>query len=76
MLTDIEIARSAKMRKIVSIANELDIPEEYYNLHGKYIAKVSHQYLNELDFKKRWETNNGYSYYPLHLQEKEKQLLA
>jgi len=52
MLTDIEIARSAKMRKIVSIANELDIPEEYYNLHGKYIAKVSHQYLNELDFKK------------------------
>lgn len=51
MLSDIEIARSAKLKKIDLIANELDIPEEYYNLYGKNIAKISHKYLNELNFK-------------------------
>jgi len=51
MLTDIEIARGAKLKRIDLIANELDISEEYYNLYGKNIAKVSHNYLNELKFK-------------------------
>ncbi|PNR92801.1 formate--tetrahydrofolate ligase [Petrotoga sp. 9PWA.NaAc.5.4] len=52
MLTDIEIARAAQLKKITNIANELDIKEEDYNLYGKYIAKVSHNYLRKLDFKK------------------------
>ncbi|WP_126992799.1 formate--tetrahydrofolate ligase [Thermosipho globiformans] len=40
MKTDIEIAREAKLEKITKIAEKIDIPEEYVEPYGKYIAKV------------------------------------
>ena len=43
MLTDIEIARSAKMRKIVSIANELDIQKNiiiFMEIYCKGISSI------------------------------------
>jgi formate--tetrahydrofolate ligase len=40
MKTDIEIAREAKLEKITKIAKKIDIPEEYVEPYGKYIAKV------------------------------------
>ena len=41
MKTDIEIARSIKMRKITEIASELGISEENVEQYGHYMAKVS-----------------------------------
>ncbi|BBE31485.1 formate--tetrahydrofolate ligase [Tepiditoga spiralis] len=52
MLTDIEIARKAKLEKIDNIAEKLNIPEEYYNNYGKHIAKISNHYMKELKDKK------------------------
>ncbi|MBB6062551.1 formate--tetrahydrofolate ligase [Thermosipho japonicus] len=40
MKTDIVIAREAKLEKITKIAEKIDIPEEYVEPYGKYIAKV------------------------------------
>lgn len=40
MKTDIEIAREAKLEKITKIAEKIDIPEDYVEPYGKYIAKV------------------------------------
>ncbi|MBE6008517.1 MAG: formate--tetrahydrofolate ligase [Lachnospiraceae bacterium] len=48
-LTDIEIAQQAKMDVINTIADKLDIPDEYVENYGKYKAKVDYRYLqNEL----------------------------
>ena len=48
-LTDIEIAQQAKMEVINTIADKLDIPDEYVENYGKYKAKVDYRYLqNEL----------------------------
>lgn len=41
MLSDIEIAQSAKMKHIGEIASKLDIKEEEIEYYGKYKAKVS-----------------------------------
>ena len=49
MLTDIEIAQKAKMRKITDVAKELlDIHEDDLENYGRYKAKVSFSYLNKL----------------------------
>lgn len=40
MLTDIEIAQSTKMKRIVDIAKELGIEEDEIELYGKYKAKI------------------------------------
>ncbi len=40
MKTDIEIARSVKMRRITDIAEDLGIPEEKVAQYGHYMAKV------------------------------------
>jgi formate--tetrahydrofolate ligase len=40
MLTDIEIAQSAKMRPIVEIARKLDLGNDDIELYGQYKAKV------------------------------------
>ncbi len=40
MMTDIEIARSVKMRNIVDVASDINIPEEHLEQYGKYVAKV------------------------------------
>ncbi|MFN4224652.1 MAG: formate--tetrahydrofolate ligase, partial [Fervidobacterium nodosum] len=49
MLSDIEIAKSAKLKDIRQIAFSLGIPEERLKLYGNYIAKVDHRYLKELE---------------------------
>lgn len=40
MLTDIEIAQKAQMKKITEIANMLEIDEDELELYGKYKAKI------------------------------------
>ncbi len=52
-LTDIEIAQQAEMKVINTIADKLDIPDEYVENYGKYKAKIDYRYLqNELKDKK------------------------
>ena len=41
MLTDIEIAQNAKMKKITEIAAELGVSEDYLEPYGHYKAKLS-----------------------------------
>ena len=52
MKTDIEIARSVKMRKITDVAQSIGIPEEKVDQYGRYIAKVSRQLVDEEKVKK------------------------
>lgn len=49
MKTDIEIAQEAELRPIVEIAAAMDIPEEELELYGRYKAKLSENYLKELE---------------------------
>ncbi len=49
MLTDIEIAQSAKMRPITEIAREAGIGEDYLEQYGKYKAKIDTALLRESD---------------------------
>ena len=39
-MTDIEIARKAKLETIDKIAEKLDISEENLEMYGKYKAKI------------------------------------
>ena len=39
MKTDIEIARSVKMRKITDVAADIGIPEDQIEHYGHYMAK-------------------------------------
>jgi len=49
MLTDIEIARQAEMRPIVELAQEkFDIPARHLNPYGHYKAKLSLDYIEEI----------------------------
>ena len=52
MLTDIEIARGAKMKPISEIAEALGIPDEYLEPYGRYKAKIEDGYLRSLEGKK------------------------
>ena len=53
MLSDIEIAQKAKMRKIADVAKErLGIPEDELENYGRYKAKVSFSYLEKLKNQK------------------------
>ena len=47
MKTDIEIARSVKMRRITEIAETIGIPEEKVAQYGHYMAKVPHSLIDE-----------------------------
>mgnify|MGYP003294798630 CR=1 FL=1 len=47
MKTDIEIARSVKMRRITEIAESIGIPEEQVAQYGHYMAKVPRCLINE-----------------------------
>ena len=51
-MTDIEIAKSAKLENIVEIAKKIDIPEEDLELYGKYKAKISNKIEEQLKNKK------------------------
>ena len=47
MKTDIEIARSVKMRRITEIAESIGIPEEKVSQYGHYMAKVPQSLIDE-----------------------------
>ena len=47
MKTDIEIARSVKMRRITEIAESIGIAEENVSQYGHYMAKVPQTLINE-----------------------------
>ena len=51
-MTDMEIAHSCKLKKIDNILNNLKIPEEYYELYGKYKAKISLDYYDKIKERK------------------------
>jgi formate--tetrahydrofolate ligase len=52
MLSDIEIAQKASMKKIYEIADGLGIPQDALEPYGHYKAKVSLQYVDSLKDKK------------------------
>lgn len=47
-MSDIEIAKKSKMKKINDITDRLGIPEEYVENYGKYKAKISIKYLEKI----------------------------
>jgi formate--tetrahydrofolate ligase len=47
MSTDIEIARTAKIKPIAEIAKNLGLPTDDLNYYGKYKAKIPLKYINE-----------------------------
>ena len=51
MLSDIEIAQSAKMKKISEIAADLGIGDEFLEPYGHYKAKLSESLYSSLAFK-------------------------
>lgn len=52
MKSDIEIARSVKMRRITDVASEIGIPEEAVEQYGHYMAKVPETLIDEQKVKK------------------------
>ncbi len=52
MLTDIEIAQKAKMKRVVDIAQKAGIKSSEVELHGYYKAKISLDALKRLKSKK------------------------
>lgn len=51
MLSDIEIAQNAKMKKISEIASDLGIGEGYLEPYGHYKAKLSESLFSQLAFR-------------------------
>lgn len=51
MKTDIEIAQETKLKPVMDIAGQLGIPEDYVNLYGKYQAKISLNFADQLKSK-------------------------
>ena len=52
MKTDIEIARSVKMRKITEVAREIGISDEALEPYGHYMAKIPETLIDEEKVKK------------------------
>lgn len=51
MLSDLEIAQTAKMKPIAEIAKDLGLEEDEIEFHGKHIAKISLEVLERLKDK-------------------------
>ena len=51
-MEDIEIARNAKLKNINEITSKLGIPEDEVEPYGKYKAKISINYLKQLEDRK------------------------
>lgn len=51
MLTDIEIAQSAKMEPIVNVAEKIGVSSDELELYGKYKAKLSDELIKRLEDK-------------------------
>ena len=54
-MSDIEIAKNSKMKKINEITDKLGIPEEYVENYGKYKAKISIKYLDKINKEERFK---------------------
>ena len=52
MKTDIQIAKRCKLKRIEEIAKKLNLKDEYYEVYGKYKAKIELSLLNKLKNKK------------------------
>ena len=52
MLTDIEIARGAEMKKITDVASALGVEPDELELYGNYKAKLSDLLIKKLEEKK------------------------
>ena len=54
ILSDIEIARKAKLKPIKNILNKLNVPDnpESFSPMGRHIAKINFEYLKKLKNKK------------------------
>lgn len=52
MKSDIEIARSIRMREIKDVAKDIRIPEDEIEFYGKYMAKVPESLINEEKVRK------------------------
>lgn len=52
MLTDIEIAQSAKLKPISEIAKSIGIDEDYLIPYGKYKAKIDLEFMKKVENKK------------------------
>ena len=52
MKTDIEIARSIKLKKVEEIANEIHIPAEEVMNYGKFVAKIPVKLVDEEKIKR------------------------
>jgi len=50
-LNDIEIAKSIKLEPITQIAGKLNIPDSFVYPYGKYVAKIDHRFIKELEEK-------------------------
>lgn len=69
-MSDIEIAKNSKMKKINDITDKLGIPEEYVENYGKYKAKISIKYLEKISkeeshggiYEENYERNNEGNY--------------
>ena len=48
-MSDIEIARSAKLKKITEIAKQINIDENEIEQYGKYKAKISYETIKKLE---------------------------
>ncbi len=49
MPTDLEIAQTVEMEPITKVASKIGIPEDSLELYGKYKAKLSFDYIKELE---------------------------
>ncbi|HDM70450.1 MAG TPA: formate--tetrahydrofolate ligase [Thermotogales bacterium] len=49
MPSDIEIARSIKLKPITEITSSLGIPDEVVYPYGKYMAKIDYKYLKKIE---------------------------
>lgn len=47
MKTDIEIARSIELEKVINIAKQINITEDNVHNYGKYMAKIPYSLINE-----------------------------
>lgn len=48
MKTDLQIAQECKMEPITAVAAKAGIPEEFVDCYGKYKAKISDKYYNQI----------------------------
>jgi formate--tetrahydrofolate ligase len=49
MKSDIEIARAARLRPIGELAEKLGVPDQALSQYGRHIAKISFDYLGEIE---------------------------